>query len=398
MDFSVGGSGGGGAAAGGGRQQAERWLEIAEKLLAARDLVGCKRFAERAVEADPLLPGADELLAVADVLLASQATLPSGHPDPLAVLQLPPGSYPDQAAVSRAFRRLALLLGPRNAHPGAEMALRLVHDAYAFLSDPSRRPPPSAAATNPATGAPSHPAAAAPAADPSEFWTACPFCCYVHQYPRELVGRALKCPNEACRRGFVAAEIPTPPTIVPGTEMYHCAWGFFPLGFPNAADLGGNWKPFYKVFPWNTAPSGEARYHGNRGGSNSARQPQNTSARGGSSRGRIKKTTARKKVGAGLKRRSFGGGVESGIDSSMLGQEGWAGGEEDGDGRAEEVRGININEAAQTTDGTGRVNVSGASGVVDMGSFHIDVDATEDILGNLQNMPFLRVDNLGRMI
>ena len=39
-------------------------LEIAEKLLAARDLVGCKRFAERAVEADPLLPGADELLAL----------------------------------------------------------------------------------------------------------------------------------------------------------------------------------------------------------------------------------------------------------------------------------------------------------------------------------------------
>ena len=39
-------------------------LEIAEKLLASRDLVGCKRFAERAVEADPLLPGADELLAL----------------------------------------------------------------------------------------------------------------------------------------------------------------------------------------------------------------------------------------------------------------------------------------------------------------------------------------------
>ena len=72
MDFSAGGSGsGGGEGPGDGRAQAERWLEIAEKLLAARDLVGCKRFAERAVEADPLLPGADELLAVVDVLLAS---------------------------------------------------------------------------------------------------------------------------------------------------------------------------------------------------------------------------------------------------------------------------------------------------------------------------------------
>ncbi|XP_062215432.1 uncharacterized protein LOC133915988 [Phragmites australis] len=402
MDFSVGGSGGSaGGAAGDVRVQAERLLEIAEKLLTARDLVGCKRFAERAVESDPLLPGADEILAVADVLLASQSPLSSGHPDPLAVLQLPPGGSPDQAAVSRAFRRLALLLSPRNPHPGAEFALRLVHDAYALLSDPSRRPPPSSATANPATGNPSQPAAPAPATNPQEFWTACPFCCYVHQYPRHLVGRALKCPNESCRRGFVAAEIPTLPTIVPGTEMYHCAWGFFPLGFPNAADLGGNWKPFYKVFPWNTAPSGEVaggRSHGNHRGSNSAPQPQNVSARGGSSRGRIKKSSARKKVGAGLKRRSFGGGVESGIDSSMLGQEGWAGDEEDGDGRPEEVRGININEAAQATDGTGRGNVSGAGGVVDMTNFHIDVDATEDILGNLHNIPFLRVDNLGRMI
>jgi len=66
MDFSTGGSGSGGGGGGPGdvRAQAERWLEIAEKLLAARDLVGCKRFAERAVEADPLLPGADELLAL----------------------------------------------------------------------------------------------------------------------------------------------------------------------------------------------------------------------------------------------------------------------------------------------------------------------------------------------
>ncbi|AQL05900.1 hypothetical protein Zm00014a_018686 [Zea mays] len=397
MDFSAGGSGsgGGGGGAGDGRAQAERWLEIAEKLLAASDLVGCKRFAERALEADPLLPGADEILAVADVLLASQSMGPSGHQDPLAILQLPPGVNPDQASVSRAFRRLALLLGPRNPHHGAEMALRLVNDAYAFLSDPSRRPPPPA---NPATGTPSSSHyAAAPAPDPREFWTACPFCCYVHQYPRDLVGRALKCPNEGCRRGFVASEIPTPPTVVPGTDMYHCAWGFFPLGFPNAADLGANWKPFYKAFPWNTAPSGQGadgRSHGNRGG----RQAQNDSARGGSSRGRIKKTTARKKVGAGLRRRSLGGGVESGIDSSMLGQEGWAGDEDGGDGRTEEVRGININEAAQATDGTGRVNVSGAGGVEDMGNFHIDVDATEDILGNLHNLPFLRVDNLGRMI
>jgi hypothetical protein len=184
--------------------------------------------------------------------------------------------------------------------------------------------------------------------------------------------------------------------------MYHCAWGFFPLGFPNEADLGGNWKPFYKVFPWNNAPSGggaASRSYGNRGGGSNDRQPQNGSARGrgGSSRGRVKKTTARKKVGAGLRRRSFGGGVESGIDESMLGQDGWAEAE-DGE-HLEEVRGININEEAQAADGTSRANAAG--GVEDLGTFHLDVDPTEDILGNLgnlHNMPFLRVDNLGRMM
>jgi hypothetical protein len=397
MDFSAG-------AAGRGRAQAGRWLEIAEKLLSARDLVGCKRFAERALETEPLLPGADELLAVADVLLASQTTLPSGQPNPLAILQLPTGVSPEQTAVSRAFRRLALILGPGNTHPGREMALRLVNDAYAVLSDPSRRPPPSVGFNTPGTGNSSQPAAAAAPADPPEFWTVCPFCCYVHQYPRDLVGRALKCPNESCRRGFVATEIPTAPTVVPGTEMYYCAWGFFPLGFPNAADMGGNWKPFYKMFPWNTAPSDEGaggRSHGRRAGSYN-RQTDNGNTHGGSSRGRVKKTTARKKVGAALRRRSLGGGggggVESGIDSSMLGHEGWAGGEDGEDGREEEVRGININEAAQATDGTGRANVSGADGVEDMGNFHIDVEPTEDILGNLHNLPFLRVDNLGRML
>jgi hypothetical protein len=89
--------------------------------------------------------------------------------------------------------------------------------------------------------------------------------------------------------------------------------------------------------------------------------------------------------------------VESGIDESMLGQDGWAEAE-DGE-HLEEVRGININEEAQAADGTSRANAAG--GVEDLGTFHLDVDPTEDILGNLgnlHNMPFLRVDNLGRMM
>uniref|UniRef100_A0A0E0BXH8 Uncharacterized protein n=1 Tax=Oryza meridionalis TaxID=40149 RepID=A0A0E0BXH8_9ORYZ len=105
MDFS-GGSGGGGVAS--GRVQAERWLEIAGKLLVARDLIGCKRFVEHVVQVDPLLPGADELLAITNVLLTSQSLLPRR---PTRRPPASPATNPtDHAAVSRTYRRLAFLL------------------------------------------------------------------------------------------------------------------------------------------------------------------------------------------------------------------------------------------------------------------------------------------------
>lgn len=238
MDFS----------GGGGRGEPARWLEISGKLLAARDLVGCKRLAERAVEADPNLPGADELLAVADVLLASQRQLPSGRPDPVAVLQLQPGPDPDPAAVKRAFSRLSQLVSaPRNPRPAADTALHFVQEAFADLSKNASSDTPPAAASTPASGG----ASAAAAADADAFWTTCPYCCHVYQYRRALVGRTLRCQSAGCRRAFVAAEIPTVPPIVPGTDMYYCAWGFFPMGFPKAADLSTNWRPFCPMFPGN---------------------------------------------------------------------------------------------------------------------------------------------------
>nr|CAD1832245.1 unnamed protein product [Ananas comosus var. bracteatus] len=142
MEFHGGGGGVGGGGGGGSRAEAERWLEIAGKLLFARDLVGSKRFAERALESDPLVDGADQILAVADVLLASQSRVGSGRVDWYAVLGLPSGAGAgaDPVAVKRHYRRLALLLHPdRNKYPGADAALRLVVDAFAFLSDPSKK-------------------------------------------------------------------------------------------------------------------------------------------------------------------------------------------------------------------------------------------------------------------
>ncbi|CAL5084113.1 unnamed protein product [Urochloa decumbens] len=378
MDFSAGGGGG-------GRGEPARWLEIAGKLLAARDLVGCKRLAERAVEADPNLPGADELLAVADVLLASQRQLPSGRPDPVAVLQLQPGS--DPAAVKRSFSRLSQLVSaPRNPRPAADTALHLVQEAFADLSKnaSSDTPPPPASASAPASGGAS--AAAAADADADAFWTACPYCCHVYQYQRALVGRALRCQSAGCRRAFVATEIPTVPPIVPGTDMYYCAWGFFPMGFPKAADLSTNWRPFCPMFPGNfqspTQPAsagtsnvdprnfqsppqpaaagtanvdpgnfqsplqpvsaGTANVENNGRPINANSTPANvqlgnrSGVRGsatGPSRGTMKKTTARKKVGSMLEKHTSIG-VESGIGPSMIVSDSWNGNVGSGSGQA----------------------------------------------------------------
>ncbi|XP_037441943.1 wiskott-Aldrich syndrome protein homolog 1-like [Triticum dicoccoides] len=129
-------------AAAAARRQADKWMSVAEKLLMAKDLEGCKEFSSQAIAADPRTPGAEDLYAAADVLLASQRRrLPNGKPDPYAVLGLDPAMpasrLPD--VVHSKFRRLSLLLN--RSHPDRPCsvyvaeAARLVADAWAFLSN-----------------------------------------------------------------------------------------------------------------------------------------------------------------------------------------------------------------------------------------------------------------------
>ncbi|KAJ1290002.1 hypothetical protein BS78_02G208500 [Paspalum vaginatum] len=132
-----------GAGAGGSRRRAEQCLSVAEKLLVARDLEGCKQFASQALAADPHTPGADGLHAAAATLLAAQrCRLPSGQPDPYGILGLDPSNpgsrRPD--AIHSHYLRLSFLLN--RSHPNRTCSLafgeaaRLVADAWAFLSDP----------------------------------------------------------------------------------------------------------------------------------------------------------------------------------------------------------------------------------------------------------------------
>ncbi|XP_022896328.1 uncharacterized protein LOC111410298 [Olea europaea var. sylvestris] len=85
----------------------------------------------------------------------------------------------------------------------------------------------------------------------STFWTACPYCYHMYEYPGVYAECTLRCQN--CRRAFQGVVIPSPPPIVNGREGYFYSWGFFPLGVSMESmvknrDLASTWTPFSPMF------------------------------------------------------------------------------------------------------------------------------------------------------
>ncbi|KAK1440262.1 hypothetical protein QVD17_06087 [Tagetes erecta] len=125
------------------RAEAQRWLGIAEKLLISNDFVGSKTFAIRARESDPRLESADQILAIADTLLAAEKRVVGNNgahqPDYYAILQLV-RFVQDTDHIASKYRRLAVALNPhQNRFPYADQAFQLVNDAWAVLSNPMRK-------------------------------------------------------------------------------------------------------------------------------------------------------------------------------------------------------------------------------------------------------------------
>lgn len=192
------------------------------------------------------------------------------------------------------------------------------------------------------------------------------------------------------------------------------------MGFPKAADLSTNWRPFCPMFPGNSesplppAPAVSVNVGLHNVENNGGADVQNVENNGGRinansvpasvqtpdksgdtgraavpSRGRMKKTTARKKVGA-VSKKHGSSGVDSGIEPSMLGAHSLNGNA--GRGQTVGTREININEVAKPTDSATMLNFGGDEDI----GFDLDVDATDTILGNLHNLPFLREDDNNR--
>ncbi|XP_077213449.1 uncharacterized protein LOC143848393 [Tasmannia lanceolata] len=216
------------------RAEAERSLGIAEKLLMARDLVGGMKFAIQAQDLDPLLDGADRILAISDVLIAAEKRI-NNQMDWYAILQLHPSSN-NLEIMNRQYRRLALLLHPsKNKLVGADNAFKLVVDAWNVLSDPLKRALYDKQFYLSSSMKPTKEEKQKQTRNKTldlNFWTTCPYCCNLYEYVRDYENCNLRCQN--CKRVFHSAEIPIPslPPFVPGMDKYVCTWGFFPLGIP----------------------------------------------------------------------------------------------------------------------------------------------------------------------
>ncbi|CAF2145251.1 BnaA02g34190D [Brassica napus] len=214
-------------AGGGNRAEADRWLVTSEKLLASSDLHGAKSFAIRACESDPTrAQAADYILAICDILIAGEIRVTvSNLPDWYSVLRLGRLTQSPEH-VATQYRRLALLLNPSvNRLPFADKAFELVSDAWRVLSDPIRKSSYDRALQ------PSQLGQLGGASQlGASFWTACPYCFVLFEYPRDYEECVMKCRD--CKRAFQAVRIQKPPAVVEGEEdVYFCSWSVFPLGF-----------------------------------------------------------------------------------------------------------------------------------------------------------------------
>ncbi|XP_042506752.1 uncharacterized protein LOC122083122 [Macadamia integrifolia] len=252
-----------------GRLEAQRCLGIAEKLLTVRDLVGSYSFAARAQENDPFLDGVDQILAIVEVLLAAEKRI-NNHLDWYAILQLNNQSN-DLELIKKKYRRLALLLHPdKNKAVFADNAFKLVVDAWAVLSNPSKKTLYDNELNLFSKLVSSQPLQQQPVKiNPrdkkrkatkeqnfnsgssripslmSTFWTTCPYCYNLYEYPRVYEECCLRC--EKCKRAFQAVIVSSLPPSLPGKEEFYCCWGLFPLAF--SVSNSGSGKPKFPSFP-----------------------------------------------------------------------------------------------------------------------------------------------------
>ncbi|XP_020227013.1 uncharacterized protein LOC109808423 [Cajanus cajan] len=223
------------------KDEATRAREIAERKFAAKDTLGAKKFALKALNLFPALEGISQMIATLDVYLSAENKT-NGEADWYGVLGVDP--LADDDTVRKQYRKLALMLHPdKNKSVGADGAFKLISEAWSLLSDKTKRaaydhrsgkaPKVStkfggsstqtrpngsynfAKKTSPSNASSSknidkeHASSSTHKSKANTFWTVCHRCKMQYEYLSVYVNLKLLCPN--CHEAFVAKETAPPP-------------------------------------------------------------------------------------------------------------------------------------------------------------------------------------------
>lgn len=227
---------------GGPEFRTQLYLKAAEFFLQAKNFDDCRKNASRAQALDPIHPGPTQLLAIAAVISASSSSAAAEdgaspqRPDYYSILGVPRFTG-DLHLIETRVEKLCAILNPRENHYAlAEEAYRLVVEAWLVLSIPTQRAVfDEELKMKPKFGNGS---------GTQSFWTMCPYCYYVYEYPMVFKECCMRCQNEKCRRAFHGVAIPPPPPDVVAMGKFSCP-GFMPIR------VGGNgmdsWTPFAPI-------------------------------------------------------------------------------------------------------------------------------------------------------
>ncbi|XP_050385090.1 uncharacterized protein LOC126801696 [Argentina anserina] len=202
--------------------ESEKLLGTAANLLCDGDFASCRKFALVARGYDPTNPAPDQILAVADVMLAENTRHPN---DWYPILQLTRPDSGNRRLVRTQFEKLTALLDPEeNCFPFSDEALRLVNKAWAKVSDLGKK-------TRFENGSESLNCEGGLAGVGETFWTVCPFCYGMFEYKKVYEECCLRC--QICRKAFHGAAVraPAPEIMVEGKEQYYFTYGCFAMEY-----------------------------------------------------------------------------------------------------------------------------------------------------------------------
>ncbi|XP_059459386.1 uncharacterized protein LOC132188838 [Corylus avellana] len=211
-------------------------LELSANFLTQRDLRSCRSYALEARDSDLRISSvADQIISIADVLLAAERRFGNGLLDYFSILQVRRSDSGNRELLWTQFEKLATLLNPTvNKFAFAEEAGVLVRDAWSVLSDPEKKTRYESEIDGPEKKG------TETSENKETFWTLCPYCYCMYEYEKVYEECCLRCQN--CQRAFHGVSIKSPPqSVLVGEENYYrCGWGCFPVGCEKGAENDGD--------------------------------------------------------------------------------------------------------------------------------------------------------------